>query len=55
MFDFFKSYIIIACDNYFKIVINVPLKHQLCCNKCIMYVHVIKDGLCMSMKLELGT
>ncbi len=26
MFDFFKNYIVIACGNYFKTVVNVPLK-----------------------------
>jgi hypothetical protein len=29
MFDFFKSYIVIACDNYFRTIVNVPLKQQL--------------------------
>jgi hypothetical protein len=33
MFDFFKSCIIVACGNYFRIVVNVPLG--------IMYIHVI--------------
>jgi len=28
MFDFFKSYIVIACGNYFRTIINVPLKQQ---------------------------
>jgi len=26
MFDFFKSYIVVTCGNYFKIILNVPLK-----------------------------
>jgi hypothetical protein len=32
MFEFFKNYILIACDNYFKIIVNVPLKYRLCYN-----------------------
>jgi len=32
MFDIFKSCIVIACDNYFRIMVNVPLQQQLCCN-----------------------
>jgi hypothetical protein len=32
MFDFIRSCIIVACDNYFRTVVNVPLKQQLCCN-----------------------
>jgi len=37
MFDFFNNYIVVACDNYFRIFINVSLKQQLCCN----YIYVI--------------
>jgi hypothetical protein len=29
MFDFFKNCIVVGFDNYFKIVVNVPLKQQL--------------------------
>ncbi len=25
MFDFFRGYIIVACDNYYKTIVNVPL------------------------------
>jgi hypothetical protein len=41
MFDFLRSWIIIPCDNYFWIVVNVPLMQQLCCNYCTMYIHAI--------------
>jgi hypothetical protein len=37
MFDFFK----ITCGNYLKIIVNVPLKQQLCCNYYTMYIHAI--------------
>jgi hypothetical protein len=26
MIDFFKNYIVIACGNYFRIIVNVSLK-----------------------------
>jgi len=32
MFDFSRNYIVVTCDNYFKTIINVSLKQQLCCN-----------------------
>jgi hypothetical protein len=32
IFDFFRSCIKVACGNYFRIVVNVPLKQQLCYN-----------------------
>ncbi len=32
MFDFFRNCIWVTCGNYFKIVINVSLKQQLCYN-----------------------
>ncbi len=32
MFDILKSWIISACDNYFRTIINVPLTQQLCYN-----------------------
>jgi len=32
MFDFLKNYIIVAYDNYFKIVVNLSLKQQVCYN-----------------------
>jgi hypothetical protein len=32
MFDFSMNCIVVACDNYFGIVVNVPLNQQLCCN-----------------------
>ncbi len=32
MFDFFKSCIVVACDNYFKTIINMSLKQQICYN-----------------------
>ncbi len=41
MFDFFKSCILLACGNYFKIVVNVSLKQQICYNQCTMYIHAI--------------
>ncbi len=41
MFDFFRSNITIACGNYFRTIINVSLKQQLCCNYCTLYIHVI--------------
>jgi hypothetical protein len=41
MFDFFKNYIVVACGNYFKNIINVSLKQQLCCNYYTMYIDVI--------------
>jgi hypothetical protein len=41
MFDFFKSCIVVVCNNYFRTIINVSLKQQLCCNKFTMYVHMI--------------
>ncbi len=28
MFDFFKNYIVIVCDNYFRIVVNPPNKQR---------------------------
>jgi hypothetical protein len=41
LFDFFNGCIIIACDKYFRPIVIVPLKPQLCCNICTMYIHVI--------------
>ncbi len=41
MFDFLNNCIVVACDNYFRTVVNVPLKQQLCCNYCTMYIQVI--------------
>ncbi len=32
MFDFFRGCIVIACNKYFKTIVNVPLKQQLCYN-----------------------
>jgi hypothetical protein len=32
MFDFFKNCIVVACGNYFKIIVDVSLKQQLCYN-----------------------
>jgi len=32
MFDFLKNYIIVAYGNYFKIVVNLLLKQQVCYN-----------------------
>jgi len=32
MFDFFRSYIVIACDKYFRTIVNVSVKQQLCYN-----------------------
>jgi hypothetical protein len=32
MFDFLRSFIVVACGNYFRTIINVSLKQQLYCN-----------------------
>jgi hypothetical protein len=32
MFDFMRNWTIVACDDYFKTIVNVPLMQQLCCN-----------------------
>jgi hypothetical protein len=41
MFDFFTSCIVIACGNYFRTVVNVPLMQTTMLQLGTMYIYMI--------------
>jgi hypothetical protein len=49
MFDFLRNYIVVACGNYLRIVVNMRLKQQLCCIYVQMYKHAIMPHVHISI------